>query len=51
MPLIHQYAFGGGMDLFDPEEAMKISQILHFERCCQLASYTGGFPAVGTGDD
>jgi hypothetical protein len=50
MPLTHQYAFGG-MDHFDPEEVMKISQILHFERCYQLTFYTVDFLEVSTGDD
>jgi hypothetical protein len=50
MSLAHQYAFGG-TDHFDPEEVMKVSQILYFERCCQLTFYTVDFLEVGTGDD
>jgi hypothetical protein len=50
MPLTHQYAFEG-TDHFDPEEVMKISQTIHFERCCQLTFYTVDILEVGTGDD
>jgi hypothetical protein len=50
VPLTHKYAFGG-TDHFDPEEVMKISQILHFERCCKLALHAVDFLQVDTGDD
>ena len=35
MTLADQYAFGG-RDHFDPEEVMKVPQILHVKRCRQL---------------
>ena len=35
MLLADQYAFGGA-DHFDPEEVMKVPQILHVERCRKL---------------
>ena len=42
MTLADQYAFGG-TDHFDPEELMKVSQILHVERCCQLQLHAVDF--------
>ena len=40
--LADQYAFGG-TDHFDPEEVMKVPQILHVERCRQLELYVVDF--------
>ena len=50
MVLADQYAFGG-KDHFDPEEVMKVPQILHVERCRKLELYAVDFTYVGTGDD
>jgi hypothetical protein len=50
MPLADQYAFKS-MDHFDPEEVMKVSQILHVERCCKFTFHTADFIAIGTSDD
>jgi hypothetical protein len=30
---------------------MKVSQILHIERCCEFALHTADFVEIGTGDD
>jgi hypothetical protein len=50
MALADQYAFGG-TDHFDPKEVMKVPQILHVERCCELMLYSVDFIEIGTGDD
>ena len=50
MLLAHQYAFGV-TNHFDPEEVMKVTEILHFERCCELGFYTAAFDQVNTSDD
>jgi hypothetical protein len=50
MPLADQYAFRSA-DYFDPKEVMKVSQILHVERCCEFALHTADFVEIGTGDD
>jgi hypothetical protein len=50
MALVDQYAFGG-TDHFDPEEVMKVPQILHVERCYKLMLYSVDFVKIGTGDD
>ena len=42
MSLADQYAFGGA-DHFDPEEVMKVPQIVHVERCRQLELYAVDF--------
>ena len=37
-----QYAFVG-VDYFDPEEVMKVPQVLHVERCHNLGLYAADF--------
>jgi hypothetical protein len=50
MSLVDQYAFGS-TDHFDPEEVIKVPQILHVERYCKLTFYSVDFLEIGTGDD
>ena len=45
-----QYAFMGA-DHFDPEEVMKVVEILHLECCRKLRLHAVDFIWVGTGDD
>ena len=50
MPLTDQYAFQGA-NHFNPEEVMKVAEIIHFKRCRKLGFDATYFIQVGAGDD